>query len=213
MDKFIENIKENKNHVGWFQCGQDFSENDERVFEALKLHTGIIKTIQLEYSRFNDNFLEKFLNSINKPTYIKNLFLTHCHEININIISNFMIKHDIHLDILDLDTTNHNIDTVIKLIHEGRIKYYDGGSSGGICLFNQCLLDKLNKLYDAQTNKCYINTQRLLPNIYRYNGAFKPKNDDEKEIKQIAENILRKILENNKNISFHGCISRTDKRQ
>ena len=112
----------------------------------------------------------------------------HCH-LNKSLLFEKLIEKKFNLDSLDLDTSSfylseENLKYLSNLVKNNILNPMSLriGSSMGLIKYNDFnCFDKLLQLINICGNR--LDRDRILPNEYRYNGAFAPKNEEEKKLK------------------------------
>lgn len=129
---------------------------------------------------------------------LKYLTINHHCYLNKGLLFEKLIEKKFNLDSLDLDTTGfylseENLKYLSCLIKNNilNVRSLQIGSSMGLIKYSDVnCFDKFLQLINICGNR--LDKDRILPNEYRYNGAFKPKNKDEEILKKKCEEELFK---------------------
>lgn len=180
---------------------QGFDEKDiekikKYIIKKVKQKNGYIYSINCNYTRINTNTLINILSLINSKT-LKCLTLHHHCKLNHNILFEKLIEKKFNLNLLDLDTTSfylseENLKYLSNLVKNNILNSNSLriGSSMGLINYNDIYcINKLSKLKQICEDR--LDNYRILPNIYRYNTAFKSKNNE--EIRTKCEKYLQKF--------------------
>ncbi len=202
--RMISELNANQSHIGWFQTGISFDSSLSQEFEPLlsafqAYDSNNLTTLQLEYCRFRGDSFRLLLEALSPCPNLRHIYLTHDDHVSEEILTDFIRSNELHLKSLDLDTTSTSLGLteIGKLIAEDSIDYLSCGSSMGL----HGGKEGIKTLADAQVASaqpsCFITTSRLLPNVKRYHGFFKPKTETEIQERNALEAIVHTIEDQN----------------
>ncbi|MCO5575463.1 hypothetical protein L7F22_029264 [Adiantum nelumboides] len=194
LSHMINELRSGESHIGWFQTNLSLDrDNAAPLIKAFaEYDSSKLVTLQLDYCRFHHGTFSQILQSLKGCHNLKYLYLTHDHALDADDIALFLRHNNVYLTSLNVDTTSVDLKVLCNLIREGRIAFLDCGSSMGSA---ESYVEDLAMAQKGQ--KCIIRTERLLANIYRYNGAFAPKNDKERAVRAEREAQLKIIEQQN----------------
>jgi len=169
------------------------------IIKKIKENFGNIYSLNCNYTRIRNETLTDILNLIHSDS-LKCLTINHHSHLNKSLLFEKLIEKKFNLDLLDLDTTSFyltekNLEYLSNLVKNNILnsKSLIIGSSMGLIEYSDVnCFDKLLQLINICGNR--LDKDRILPNEYRYNGAFKPKNKDEEILKEKCKEELFKNL-------------------
>lgn len=176
----------------------DIEQTKKYIIKKVKENFGNIYSLNCNYTRIRNETLTDILDLIHSNS-LKCLTINHHSHLNKSLLFEKLIEKKFNLDLLDLDTTSFyltekNLEYLSNLVKNNILNSKSliiGSSMGLISYDNMNCITELIKLKNICYNKLY-RIDRILPNEYRYNGAFKPKNKDEEILKKKCEEELFK---------------------
>jgi hypothetical protein len=180
-----------------YELDNDIENIKPYIIKKIKENMGYIYTLNCNYTRISTETLTDILDLID-TNVLKYLTINHHCHLNKSLLFEKLIEKKFNLDLLDLDTTNfylseENLKYLSNLVKNNILNPNSlriGSSMGLIQYYDSNCFDKLLELTNICGNR--LDKDRILPNEYRYNGAFKPKNKEEEILKKKCEEELFK---------------------
>ncbi len=153
--------------------------------------------IDFSYSR---QTTQEVIDQINKCSEISSVSIHHCPHVRASEVMAALARRGCRNVYLDADTNFSlfcDVDAACEVMSAGVCTVLKIGQSMGLVSFRGEYVDKqherlsrLLRCVAALPNCVVVRHDRILPNEYRYGGAFKPKNENEEATKQRLVDLM-----------------------